>query len=72
MNIRLICLSVVQHASLPARSPSFGITDTSTMRASLLAGAIAAVLPVVSGYGAFMRRVSFRYNAKIGIWKVDK
>ena len=53
---------------------SAGITDTSTMRASLLAGAIAAVLPVVSGYGAFMLGVSGRYTAhiarKIGTWKV--
>ena len=33
------------------------------MRASLLAGAIAAVLPVVSGYGAFMIGVLDRYTA---------
>jgi len=44
------------------------------MRASLLAGAVAAVLPVVSGYGAFMLKVLGRYIVdiakKIGMWKV--
>ena len=37
----------------------FGVaySDTCTMRASLLAGAVAAVLPVVSGYGASSLRV---------------